>query len=170
MVNFMNFVTYFLIFFSKVLENAVGTLRLIVVSNGRKWLGAVLQLLISLIWIFSTSIVLININEDYFKIIVFALGCSVGSLVGSVMEEKLAMGSNLVFVITDKESKCMIKSLRKCGFAVTHFSGSGKYDEKEILIIMVKRKLRKKVFTIVKKCDEKAMIIIENAIAIGGYH
>lgn len=166
----MNYFIYFLIFFSKVLENAIGTLRLIVVSNGRKWLGAILQLIISLIWIFSTSIVLTNINEDYFKIIVFILGCAVGSLVGSIMEEKLAMGSNLVFVITNNESKCMIKSLRKCGFAVTHFKGNGKYDAKEILIILVKRKLRKSVFSIVKKCDEKAMIIIENAVAMGGYH
>ena len=89
---------------------------------------------------------------------------------GSFIEEKLAMGSNLVFVITEREPKCMIKSLRKCGFAVTHFIGNGKYNEKEILIIMVKRKLRSKVVRIVKKCDDKAMIIIESAIALGGYH
>lgn len=166
----MNYFTYFLIFFSKVLENGIGTLRLIVVSNGKKWLGAILQLVISLIWIFSTSIVLIDINKDYFKVVVFVLGCAFGSLIGSIIEEKLAMGSNLVFVITNSEPKCMIKSLRKCGFAVTTFKGSGKYEKKEILIIMVKRKLRSKVFRIVKKCDENAMIIVESARAMGGYH
>lgn len=166
----MNIGIYFLIFFSKVLENAIGTLRLIVVSNGKKWLGAILQLVISLIWIFSTSIVLSNIKEDYFKIVVFILGCAAGSLVGSVIEEKLAMGSNLVMVITNKEPKCMIRSLRKCDFAVTHFMGNGKYDEKEILIILVKRKLRSKVFRIVRKCDDSAMIIVENAFAINGYY
>ena len=46
----MNFVTYLLIFISKIIENALATLRLIVVANGKKILGAVLQFCIALVW------------------------------------------------------------------------------------------------------------------------
>lgn len=79
---------YIAIFFSKILENALSTLRLIVVSNGKKKLGALLQGIIALIWIFVTGVVIININKDIFKIIFFCLGSLVGSYLGSILEEK----------------------------------------------------------------------------------
>ena len=88
----MNILIYCAIFISKVIENALGTLRLIVVANGKKGLGALLQFIIALVWIFSTGAVLANINQDPFKIIVFALGSYVGSYVGGYIEEKMALG------------------------------------------------------------------------------
>lgn len=158
-------------FFLKVFENTLGTLRLIVVANGKKHTGAFLQFIISLIWIFSTTITINNITKDYFKIIAFALGCYVGSLIGSILEEKIALGSNLIIVITNiNSSKCMIKKLRNNNFAVTSFKGQGKDEFRKILIIMVKRKLRQNIFSIVKSCDKNALIIVEIANASGGYY
>ena len=83
--------TYLFIFFSKIIENTLSTLRLIVVANGKKKLGAILNGIISFTWIFSTSIVIININKDVFKIFFFCLGAIVGSYLGSVIEEKIAI-------------------------------------------------------------------------------
>ena len=62
---------YLAIFFSKIIENAVGTLRLIVVANGKKKLGALLQGIVALVWIFGTGIVIVDINKDIFKIVIF---------------------------------------------------------------------------------------------------
>ena len=45
----MNIPLYSMIFISKVLENTFATLRLIVVANGKKLLGAILQLIVALI-------------------------------------------------------------------------------------------------------------------------
>ena len=91
---------YFLIFILKVIENAVSTLRMIFVSNGRKYLSALLQLVCSLIWIITTSMVVVNITEDYIKVLFFAMGCTVGSYVGSLLEEKLALGSSMIICIS----------------------------------------------------------------------
>lgn len=166
----MNTFIYLLIFIFKVLENALGTLRMILISNGKKHIGALLQLIISLIWIFTTSIVIVDVNKDPMKIFVFVFGTYIGSLVGSILEEKLALGSNLIMVITNEDAKRMLKNIRKIGFAVTSFKGKGKENFKTILIIHIKRKLRNKVFRIIKKCDNEAMIITFNASASGGYH
>ena len=54
---------YFFIFSAKLLENAISTLRLIVVSSGKKIFGAILNLIVSIIWIFSTSLAIINIKD-----------------------------------------------------------------------------------------------------------
>lgn len=166
----MDILIYFSIFIFKVLENALGTLRMILVSGGRKQIGAILQLIISIIWIISTSMVITNIINNPFKIIAFSTGTYVGSLVGSIIEEKLALGSILIIAITHINSKDLIRCLRRKGFAVTSFNGQGKKDYRSILMIHVKRKLRKEVFSIIKKYDEKAMLIVENANATGGYH
>lgn len=96
--------TYIFIFVSKIIENAIGTLRLIVVSNGKKILGAILQLIIALVWVLSTGLVVVNVNKDPLKIVFFCLGSLVGSYLGSIIEEKLALGSNMLTCITDKNN------------------------------------------------------------------
>ena len=166
----MNIAIYIIIFVFKVLENSLGTLRMIFISNGRKQIGAFLQLIIALIWILTTSMVIVDINKDPLKIFVFVFGTYIGSLVGSIIEEKLALGANLIIVITNDVAKCMLKSIRKKGFAVTSFKGKGQNSFRTVLIIYVKRKLRNQIFKIIKKCDNEAMIITFNASATGGYH
>ena len=60
--------TYLLIFIMKVIENALATLRVIIVSNGKKLIGAILSLLMSIIWVISTSLVVQNFtNYCYLK-------------------------------------------------------------------------------------------------------
>lgn len=86
----MNIITYILIFAFKVIENTLSTLRIIVISNRKKILGAILQGTVSIIWVISTSLVVINIQKDPLKIISFTLGATIGSYIGSIIEEKLS--------------------------------------------------------------------------------
>lgn len=93
---------YIGIFISKILENTLSTLRIIVVSNGKKKLGAILQGIVALIWIFVTGVVIININKDIFKVLFFVIGSIVGSYFGSYLEERIALGTNLVIIKSNK--------------------------------------------------------------------
>ena len=102
----MNFLIYFAIFIFKIIEDALATLRLIVVSNGKKKLGAILQFLVTLIWIILTSSVLIGLKDDIFKAIAFAFGSLFGSYLGSVLEEKIALGTN-IFMVEIENSKSL---------------------------------------------------------------
>lgn len=167
----MNILTYLFIFISKIVENSLATLRLIVVSNGKKLLGAILQLCIAVVWILATGMVVVNIHKDPLKILFFALGSFIGSYAGSIIEEKMAMGSNLVIVITKKEyEKIITTEIRNQGFAVTSMLGSGIEGEKTILMIMVARKKRQELTKCIKKIDSHALIISESARTInGGY-
>ena len=79
---------YFLIFFSKIIENMLSTLRIIIIANGRKKLGALLQGIVALVWIFVTGAVIINVNKDPIKVFVFCAASIVGSYIGSMLEEK----------------------------------------------------------------------------------
>jgi len=153
---------YFVIFISKIIENALSTLRLIVVSNGKKKLGAFLQGLIAIVWILVTGVVIVDINKDILKIVFFCLGSVVGSYLGSVIEEKIALGSNLLLSIVKKDYVLMIENELKEN---NYHSTTINTDNKNIciLIVMSKRRHINIILNIVKKYDSEAIIITEKA-------
>lgn len=141
---------YIAIFISKILENALATLRLIVVSNGKKKLGAILQGMVGFIWILVTGVVIVNVNKDIFKIICFVLGSIVGSYLGSIMEEKIALGTNLI-VIKSKHFKNIKRLINKYHFII--------YEN--YLIVIVKRKQTQKLVKQIKLIDRECFIFSE---------
>lgn len=131
--------TYLFIFGLRILENSLATLRLILVSNGKKLLGSILLSLTSIIWLTSSSIAIKNIN--IIMVLIFSIGSLVGSFVGSIIEEKLAIGNNLLICIA---SKPICDDLRNKGYIVTKLRGEGyKDDSKDVLLIVTKEKLIK---------------------------
>ncbi len=168
----MNIILYIIIFVAKVIENALGTLRFIVIANNRKGLGAFLQFLISLVWISTTGIVVVDINEDPLKIFFFALGSLVGSYYGNIIEEKMALGSNMLIAIIDaKHGKKIVNELRNNDFAVTVLKGKGKNKTRYVLMIVIPRRKQNKIVEIINNIDSSAMIISEKASTIsGGYY
>lgn len=167
----MNIIIYIIIFISKTVELALGTLRLIVVANGKKMLGSILQGIIALVWVCITGIVVVDITKDPFKIIVFAISSAFGSYIGSYIEEKMALGSNMLIAIIDKQSEeAASTTIRNEGYAVTVIEGQGKDKKRSILMIMVARKKRHQIVNLIKSIDYKAMIISESADTISGGH
>ena len=151
---------YITIFISKIIENTLSTLRLIVVSNGKKKLGAILNGIIALIWIFVTSIVIVNINKDPIKIIAFSIGSTFGSYLGSLLEEKLAMGSNMLMCIINKNYEDNIKN-KLNNYKITTICE--KDSNFIILLIFIKRSKIKYIINIIKSIDNNSIIFSEKA-------
>ena len=139
---------YFFIFISKIIENTLSTLRIIVVANGRKKLGAILQGMVALVWIFVTGVVIVDINKDLFKVFVFCAGTVVGSYIGSILEEKVALGDNLLICKTNKNiKKYLIKNNLSFNF------------NKNIYYIYIKRNKVNKISNELKNIDKNITII-----------
>lgn len=154
---------YIFIFLAKTLENALCTFRLIVVSNGKKLLGAILNAIISLIWVITTGLVVMK-GFDPIKIIIFCFGCFLGSYLGSSLEEKFALGSDMLLCITSDEKRNeLMKELKQNHFKVTYTRAGEKDHIQNILFILVPRKQRLKIQSLIKKHDENAFIISESA-------
>lgn len=149
---------YFLIFISKIVENAVGTLRLIVVANGKKKLGAFLQGIVALVWIFGTGIVIVDIDKDILKIVIFIIGSIVGSYLGSIIEEKIAMGTNMLICVVKEMYEESVKE-RLSDHQIT--TVCEKDDNYSILFIVLKRKEITEISKIIKNIDNDAILISE---------
>lgn len=141
---------YLYIFISKILENTLATLRIIVVANGKKKLGALLQGMVATLWILVIGIIVTNINKDIFKIICFITGSIVGSYTGSVLEEKIALGNILIIIKSNN-----INIIKK------HYKNEKIATFNNYICFILKRRKIKKVINEITKLDEDCKIITE---------
>ena len=147
---------YLIIFVLKICENAISTIRYILISNGKKTLGSILLFIISIIWILSNSITIINLN--FIGILVFSLGSLTGSYFGSLIEEKIALGNILVLCICNKN---ISSKLRNIGYIVTDLSANGISGSKNIMLIIIKRRKRNQLFEEIFNLDKDTIILNE---------
>ena len=141
---------YLYIFISKILENTLATLRIIVVANGKKKLGALLQGMVATLWILVIGIIVTNINKDIFKIICFITGSIVGSYTGSVLEEKIALGNILIIIKSNN-----INIIKK------HYKKKKITTYNNYICFIIKRRKIKKVINEITKLDKDCKIITE---------
>ena len=147
---------YFFIFISKIIENTLSTLRLIVVTSGKKKLGALLNGLVALAWIFVTGIVIVDVQKDPLKIVFFCIGSIAGSYLGSIIEEKIAIGTNMLICIINKKIEQNLKD-KLINYKI--ITTNEKNKKLSILFIILKRKEINKISKLIKNMDNNSIII-----------
>ena len=112
------------IFLLRLLDQTLGTLRLLYVNKGRPGLGAVLGFAESAIWVVAISRVIQDLN-DPLLIFGYALGFAAGTIVGSYIESSIAIGDVVIRIFSpkDSDSKKLAKELRSNGsVSYTHLT------------------------------------------------
>lgn len=156
----MTILIYIGIFIFKAIEEALRTLHIIVVSNGKKWLGAIVQFFVAIIWLIVTGTVIVDIREDPLKVVFYALGSLIGSYLGSLIEEKIALGYIELTVETDSEiSNNLITELKNKKYNIKTLPGNK--DNTELVIIIIPRKKSNEVINTIRKFDKESEIITE---------
>ena len=163
---------YLFIFFGKIFEVTVSTLRMVLINRGERLKGSFLAFFDILLWLIITGTVLTGFQEDPMRIVVFALAFAVGNYLGSYAEEKLAFGLSSVEVIVEESEMTsqLVATLRQEDFAVTLIRGSGRDGDRAVLLLHVKRKNIKKVISIINRAHPGACIVVKDAKTVsGGY-
>ena len=162
---------YFVIFFGKILEVTISTMRMVMINRGERVAGAVIAFFDILLWLFITGTVLEGFKDDPLRVVVFALSFSVGNYLGSYLESKLAIGIGSIQVIISegKESEMLVKELRSHNFAVTVLKGTGKDGVRDVLILHTKRKRIPAAIELIRSFSGNAVIVTTDAKVTGGY-
>jgi uncharacterized protein YebE (UPF0316 family) len=84
---------------------ALGTMRTIVVVNGRIRLSVALGFLEVLIWTTAVSQVILRLRESPVLIVAYAGGFAAGNAVGIVLERRLALGQCVVRMISQESDR-----------------------------------------------------------------
>ena len=163
---------YFIIFFAKIIEVSISTVRLVYINKGEKVKGAVLGFIEILIWLVVVSSVLHNITEDPIKVFIYATAFSLGNFFGVTIESKIAVGlSSIQVVVNQKDGEILADILREQGYGVTIIEGKGKNDSiKNLLFIQLKRKKIPEATRLIKEHNPEAFITVnEIKNMFGGY-
>lgn len=143
------------------------TLRMILTLKGYRYIAAGVSTIEVIVYVLGLGLVLDNLNEIQ-NLIAYALGFGCGVIIGTKIEEKLALGYITVNVITVDEDKRLPRILREEGYGVTDWAANGLEGNRSALQILTPRKYELKLYTKIKELDPKAFIISYEPKAIHG--
>jgi len=157
------------IFFARILDVSLGTIRMILVIRGDKVPAATIGFFEIMVYTVALGLVVGSL-DDPVKLIIFCAGFSLGVLVGSVIEEKLALGYRGLQVIIDRDHCDLVTVLREAGYPVTCWEATGKSGPKTVLHMVVKRNMIKAVSNHIYEQDPNAFVVLmEPKHFRGGY-
>jgi uncharacterized protein YebE (UPF0316 family) len=149
------------IFISRIFDVSLGTMRIIFVSKGYKVIAPIIGFFEILIWIVAISRIMSNI-DNWLCYIAYAGGFATGNYVGMLLDEKLAIGFEMVRVITRRDAGELLNALRKAGYGVTFVNAMGMQGEVGILYVVINRKKLKEVVNTIKQYNPNAFFTVEN--------
>lgn len=127
-----------LIFLARVFDVTLGTLRIIFTSRGLRNLAPVLGFIETFVWIIAVSS-LVKHAQNVAAYIGYAGGFAMGTFVGMMIENKLAVGTVTFRAIIRRETKELVKALVDAGFGITTVDGRGRSGKVKIIYTTVKR-------------------------------
>lgn len=157
------FLTGILIFFARICDVSMGTVRTIVTVHGRTAIAFFLGILEVIIWILVVSTVVTQIKDSPILILFYALGFATGNVVGIMVERKIAFGFLVLRVITAQRGDAMAQRLRAMGQPVTTFIGQGMRGPVQELYVVCRRRDLKRLLPAIKEIDPDAFYITEQA-------
>lgn len=169
--NIPNLLLYVMILVLKTIEVSMATLRIVLITKDERLKGAFIGFFEVVLWVILVSTVLTNITEDPVKILVYAFGFAIGNFVGSLLENKLAIGNTNIEAIVKKEhGKQLSILLRQMGLAVTAVEAYGMNNKREILYMHVPRKKVKETVALIKSFQHNVVITVNDIKPVyGGY-
>jgi uncharacterized protein YebE (UPF0316 family) len=147
-----------MIFCIQIVYVSLLTMRTILTLKGQRYQAAAISLVEVLIYITGLNLVLKNLDDPK-NLIVYCIGYALGILVGSKIEELLALGYVTVQIITEREDCQLADILRDRGFGVTCWFAEGRDASRLVLTVLAKRKYERDLFKIVEESSDKAFII-----------
>lgn len=151
-----------LIFCAKVIDVSIGSMRLIVLNRGRKYLAGVLGFVESIVYIVALGFVMARMDNPL-NIIMYGLGFAAGNIAGSYIEEHMAMGVITVQVISLSKAHEICGHLRDMGYGVTSWEAEGKEGIHSVLSITLARKEMPRLMKIINDWDADAFVTVLDA-------
>lgn len=151
------------IFFARILDVTIGTLRQTAMLKGRVYLMAILAFIETMIWFMvAREALTIDISSILIPIF-YSLGYATGTLIGSFLSHQVMKGEVGMQVIID-ENDSLLKSLKIRGYQVSIINLENDFQgkKKKMLFLEVNSKSIKKVEKLILKSSPNAFITISD--------
>jgi uncharacterized protein YebE (UPF0316 family) len=149
-----------IIFVARIFDVTLATLRIIFVARGKRNLAPVLGFFEVLIWLVVISQLVQNL-EAFTAYIGYAAGFAAGNYVGMWLEDKMALGTYMMRMITSEDVTELVCRLRDGGYGVTRVEGEGSKGKVNLIYTVVKRRNMEQVLAIIHAIKPNAFVSME---------
>jgi uncharacterized protein YebE (UPF0316 family) len=153
------------IFGLRVLNNAIGTVRLIMLSRQRPLLTFGLGFIESLIFALTFAGVIADLSNIP-NLLAYCGGFAVGTYVGMAIEARFITSYLIVNIFAKQNGHDMAVLLRKAGFGVTETIGEGRDGKVILLRSVTDRRHLGRLRDIVQQVHPEAFIAVEEARSV----
>ncbi len=155
------------IFFARILDVSIGTVRTMLMVKGRTFLTVILAFLEVFIWFLVAREALITEVDSIFIPISYSLGYATGTLIGAFISNTFIKGVVGVEVVVE-ENKMLLNTVRKHGYAVSVIDLKEDYSGKkrDMLFFQVNNRNLKKLIALIKRYDKEAFIVVNDTKAV----
>jgi len=155
----------FVIFSLRVVNIALDTVRMLFVVRGERFLAAVIGFVETLLFLVAIGKVIQDLTNIP-NVLAYCVGFAVGTWVGMVLEDRLALGYVRVHIVSPQKAKEIASSLRGGGYGVTEMMGKGKEGSVGILEVVAKRRDVTSITRAVTGVDDEAFITTEETRSV----
>ena len=153
--------TPLLIFLARIVDVTIGTIRIISLSRGRRLLAPVLGFFFFFFLLFAIRQIFQNVDHIA-AFVAYAAGFAAGTLVGMLIEEKLAFGHLAIRMITAADATPLVERLRAEHFGVTTVAAQGQTGAVQLIFMVIERREYERVMEIVRELQPAAFISVSD--------
>lgn len=149
-----------LVFFARITDVTLGTIRIIFTSRGKRRVAPLLGFVEVFIWVSVIS----EITRGAHNIVAYlayAAGFATGTYVGMLIEERLAIGTLVIRAILPESQIGLADALRAAGFGVTIVNAQGGKGPVKLVYTIVSRKDLPDVIGTIHENYPKAFFTVE---------
>jgi uncharacterized protein YebE (UPF0316 family) len=149
-----------LIFLAEMSVVTLGTMRVIFISRGMKYLAPLLGSFEITIWLFAIGQIMKNLN-DVNCYAAFAAGFTLGNFLGIFIEKRLAIGNVLVRIVTPRDAADLVASLKAAHFGLTCLNAEGATGPVKMIFTLIKRRELGQVEALIKRFDARTFYSVD---------
>jgi len=153
--------TVILIFFLRIIDVSLGTIRTILVVRGKRSLAPLIGFVEVTIWVVAVSQVITSI-DNVWKVLAYSGGFAAGTLVGMWLEERLALGDVAVYVVSREAGEEIAQEVRKADYGATELPAFGHSGPVSMVSVVTPRKRLDELLRLVNSSDPLAFVTIDD--------
>lgn len=151
-----------LIFFARICDVSMETIRVIYISKGIKYLAPIIAFFEIVIWLLAMEVVMQDLT-NIANFLAFAFGFAMGTYIGLVIEEKLSIGMVIMRIVTTEESNDEIVSFMQSeNYGITTLDAKGSRGNVRIILSLVNRTDVARITERIRSTNPHAFFSIED--------
>lgn len=155
------------IFFINLIYITLNTIRVILTMRGYRKAAPILAVVEVTIYTVGLSIVMEYLSNPIY-LIVYALGFGVGIYTGMIIEDRMALGYSVIYIVTNSLDHTLAENLRELGYGVTIQAGYGRDGERLVLTVLAPRSKEVQLFKAIDELSPTAFYYSSEAKYIQG--